>query len=516
MPTPAESLAKALEMLQELHSRRQFVVASGDLAEVYRARLVKAGYLKPVIRGWYLTSRPDEMDGDTTPWQASWQEFVARYCNKRFGTDWHLSPEQSLHVLTTTPLPSRQILVHAKRGHNNRTDLPHSWSILDLKAPTLAPDTEILNINGLRTLSISFALTQVSEAFFRSQKEAAQIALELLPDISDLVRILISENKPIVGGRMVAALRAVGRDREATEMRKTMEAVGYKVLESDPFETPPTVISPAIKRSPYVLRINRMWTEMTREVVRVFGDPPGLPADSDAYLNDVEARYVADAYNSLSIEGYNVSPELIEKVRTGSWNPNSEEDKRSRDAMAAKGYSLAHDEVKKTIASIFAGSNPGDAFNLALPDWNRSLWTPSVTAGILRPEELAGYRNAQVFIRNADHVPPPREAVRDCMPELFELLKNENHAAVRAVLGHFIFVFIHPYMDGNGRLGRFLMNAMMASGGYPWTVIPMAKRADYFSALNDASGRHDIAPFAKFVNELVTAQTNPEYRPERD
>ncbi|MDN8616095.1 Fic family protein [Variovorax ginsengisoli] len=47
------------------------------------------------------------------------------------------------------------------------------------------------------------------------------------------------------------------------------------------------------------------------------------------------------------------------------------------------------------------------------------------------------------------------------MPALFELLRDEPSAAVRAVLGHFMFDFIHPYMDGNGRLGRFIMNTML-------------------------------------------------------
>jgi len=45
--------------------------------------------------------------------------------------------------------------------------------------------------------------------------------------------------------------------------------------------------------------------------------------------------------------------------------------------------------------------------------------------------------------------------MRDAMPILFELLEEEPEASVRAVLGHFIFVFIHPYMDGNGRMGPF-------------------------------------------------------------
>jgi Fic family protein len=89
------------------------------------------------------------------------------------------------------------------------------------------------------------------------------------------------------------------------------------------------------------------------------------------------------------------------------------------------------------------------------------------------------------------------------MPVLFELLGEEKEAAVRAVLGHFVFVFIHPYMDGNGRMGRFLMNAMLASGGYPWTVIPVEQRDDYMKALESASVKGDIEPFAKFLSLLV-------------
>jgi Fic family protein len=75
------------------------------------------------------------------------------------------------------------------------------------------------------------------------------------------------------------------------------------------------------------------------------------------------------------------------------------------------------------------------------------------------------------------------------------------------VLGHFIFVYIHPYMDGNGRVGRFLMNTMMASGGYPWTVIPVTGRNAYVNALEKACVGEDIAPFTNFLAGLVKKTT---------
>jgi len=60
-------------------------------------------------------------------------------------------------------------------------------------------------------------------------------------------------------------------------------------------------------------------------------------------------------------------------------------------------------------------------------------------------------------------------------------------------------------MDGNGRMGRFLMNAMLASGGYPWTVIPIERRNEYMTALESASVDRNIVPFAEFMADLVRA-----------
>jgi Fic family protein len=59
-------------------------------------------------------------------------------------------------------------------------------------------------------------------------------------------------------------------------------------------------------------------------------------------------------------------------------------------------------------------------------------------------------------------------------------------------------------MDGNGRIGRFLMNVMLAAGGYPWTVIPLEKRDDYMDALESGSVEQDIEPFAIFLGRLVS------------
>ena len=100
------------------------------------------------------------------------------------------------------------------------------------------------------------------------------------------------------------------------------------------------------------------------------------------------------------------------------------------------------------------------------------------------------------------HTPLKPDALRDAMTTLFELLKGESEASGRAVLGHFILTYIHPHMDGNGRIGRFLMNTMLASGGYDWLIIPVERRDEYMVSLEKASVESNIVPFVKFLSSI--------------
>lgn len=134
-------------------------------------------------------------------------------------------------------------------------------------------------------------------------------------------------------------------------------------------------------------------------------------------------------------------------------------------------------------------------------DWYYQLFSPSVQAGILQASQLAGYRNNPVYLRGSRYVPPSADNITDCMEAFIDLLRTESVPVVRAVLGHFIFVYIHPYTDGNGRVGRFIMNVGFASGNYPWTVIRKDRRDAYLNTLEEASTNLNIRPFAEFVAE---------------
>lgn len=519
--TPSQRrLANALVSLKRLQDSGSTVLRTNELSRGDREALVDAGFLKAVIKGWYMPSRPGESDGETTAWYASANDFIARYCEQRFGTDWCVGADHSIRIHAgNTSLPT-QVVVNALAGGNSVVKLPAGHTILDYKAKDFPAEGNRTVVGGLRAMTLEHALVRVSESFYRTYSRDAQIALLGLKDGSVLARQLLDGSHSVIAGRLAGALRACGHDAIADDILSTMRSVGHTVSETNPFADPPPTLKILRGESPYVTRIRLMWASMRGDVIAAFPPAPGLPAAPAAlaaYTAAVKDSYARDAYNSLSIEGYRVTNELIERVAKGGWNPEKNEaDEQSRDAMAARGYFLARIEVEASIARILAGSNAGIVASRDHRTWYRELFAPSVTAGLLKAQDLAGYRGHQVYIRNAAHVPPPVEAVRDMMPAMFELLESEPQACVRAVLGHFVFVFTHPYPDGNGRMGRFLMNAMMASGGYPWTVIELERRSEYMAALDEASSRENIVPFAEFVAssmrreaDLIKAKQRP-------
>lgn len=506
MPSAAEKLASSLEELETLQSGGSIALRSKDMSRTHRERLLKAGFLKEVMKGWYIPSRPDENAGESTAWYTSFWGFCAQYLSDRFGTDWSLSPEQSLIIHAGNTTVPAQLLVRAVKGGNSKTDLPHNTSLFETRA-TIASDEALEIVDNLRLFSVEDALILVPEVFFQNHPTEARTVLAMMPDASRLLGKLLDGGHTRAAGRLAGAFRSIGSEKVADEILAAMKAASHDVREINPFEQSILVPNAGRITSPHVHRIRLKWESMRDDVIDLFPKAQPITNDIDAYLKQIDEIYVTDAYHSLSIEGYRVSPELIDKVRSGTWNPETDEQDRAlKDALAARGYWEAFQRVKESIRAVLEGADAGEVVERDLSDWYRNLFAPSVTAGILKASQLAGYRSSPVYIRQSQHVPMSPEAVRDCMPVFFDLLKAEDDPTVRIVLGHFIFVFIHPFLDGNGRIARFLMNVMMAAAGQPWTVIKLEQRAAYMAALETASVREDIRPFAAFLAETRAAQ----------
>lgn len=504
MATPSEKLAESLEVLSSLQDEYgKAVIKAEDLSRTHKDRLVANGFIQEVMKGWFIASRPDSPKGDTTSWYTTFWDFAKVYLSSRFSSNWCLSPDQSLQLLAGNRTVPKQLLVRSPKARNKVTELIFNTSILDVRA-TLPKKDEIGKLDGLNIYSLEGGLIACGTDFFTRHATDARTCLTMVKDGSGLLAKLLDGGHSVVAGRLSGAFKNIGMDMIADKIITTMKSVGYDIRETDPFEDKLPVLLKRRESSPYVNRIKIMWSEMREIVIDSFPLSPGMPKNKEEYMKEVEENYTEDAYHSLSIEGYLVTPELINRVRSGNWDPEkNKDDIEEKNAMAARGYYLAFQEVRKSIKSILNGKNSGKIVEQDYSNWYRELFSPSIVTGFLKASDLAGYRNRPVFIKGSMYTPPNHEAVRDSMPTLFDLLVEETEPSVRVVLGHFIFVYIHPYIDGNGRIARFLMNVMLASGGYPWTVVPIEKRDQYMSALEKASINNDISEFVSFISELV-------------
>lgn len=510
MAKPNVKLAESLEILQELQEKYGKALKTDQISRTHRDRLVKNNFLKKVTKEWFIINNPENKAGDTTAWYTSFWEFCKRYLEDKYGSNYCLSAEQSiLFHGGSTKIPD-QLIVRAPKAPNKKIDLLFGTSLYIMKSD-IQNEIESEKITQLNIQIKEEALTHMAPIMYEQNPIEVRTILAEIKDPSTLLKILLEGSHSVKAGRIVGAFKNIGKERIANDIKKTMEIADFRVNVSNPFATEKPKLLDLNSPSPYVNRINLLWESMRNKVIENFPKPPTKP-EKEWYLKLVDDIYTTDAYHSLSIENYVVSTELIKKVKSGEWNLEDEADKKHRDAMAARGYWQAFQEVKNSIQKVFNGKNSGDIFDTDHGNWYQQLFQPSVIAGLLNVSDLAGYRTHQVYITNSMHTPLSRDAVRDAMPALIELLKQEKESSVRCVLGHFLFVYIHPYMDGNGRVGRFLMNLMLASGGYPWTVIPVERRAEYMEALEQASVHNNIVPFAQLLGNLV--KKNMDGKPE--
>ena len=495
------TLAAALKTLKRLQEKHSGVVEASDIkADEHRTMLVDTGFLMPVMKGWYICGSPSDNEGDTTAWYASFWAFVSGYLGKRFGKRYCLNPEASLMLHTGNTTVPRQVTCVTIDSGTSKVDLPFDTSLLVYPDKNRVPNARV-EVQGMQVWPVAEALCLVGPSFFVNNPREAEIALATIRHASELLPTLLAGDKMVTAaGRLAAAFEFVKRPDEAEHIQKAFAKFKITLKLVNPFALAVPTIAPSRERSPYVLRLRSMWSGWRQDVINAFPPAPGIENQGAGYLAQVDERYVSDAYNSLSIEGYRVTDELIERVARGDWNPDGDpEHNKTKDALAARGYYQAFQSVRESIGNVLAKANAGLVVKRDHHDWYSELFGPSVTAGIVEASQLTGYRRGPIFIRNSMHAPLPSQALLDSLEALWDLLEAEPEASVRAVLGHHLFVFIHPYYDGNGRIGRFLMNTLLASGGYPWTVIRMSRRDVYMKALEAASVKGQITPLAEFI-----------------
>jgi hypothetical protein len=506
--SPKDRLSNSLRLARK--AAPDGVLRAGNLPVAARKCLQQAGWLQEVCKGWYLFVNPTTASGSSEAWFAFFWSFLARYLKSRFGSRYCLSAESSLERHIECPVIPKQVTVYTKGAVSQILTLPEGTSVLIYPERNSFP-AEVVSQSGLRVMPLHLAVARLGAYFFRERMSDVQTALLALPNASPLSRALLEQRLKPPAERVIKAYLLNGQKVNAHNILADFKMAGIELnVENICLDHSSVGSFRTTMYAHHRVRITLLWNQMRTVVLSVKPQKREM-VSSGSILKELDSKlYQRDAYNSLSIEGYQVSDELIEKIAKGDWNPDSNfGDKEQRDGLAARGY---HNAFKNVILGIekvlLEGRDSVEEVELAYQDWYRELFAPSIRAGLLQAKDLMGFRGIPVYIKGSRHVPPRHEALPVCLETFFELLKQETDCFVRAVLGHFVFVYIHPFVDGNGRIARFILNMFLLEGGYHWAVIRVARRSAYLEALECASVNQDIEPFARFVVEEMLASQN--------
>lgn len=120
-------------------------------------------------------------------------------------------------------------------------------------------------------------------------------------------------------------------------------------------------------------------------------------------------------------------------------------------------------------------------------------------------EKAGQYRTIQVYISGTDYIPPSPVDVPQLMNHMVDQIRSSKitlHPIELAAMAHKRLVDIHPFVDGNGRTARLLMNLILVNAGYGVVSIPPVRSNEYINALS-ASRRLNMEPFSKLISECV-------------
>lgn len=159
---------------------------------------------------------------------------------------------------------------------------------------------------------------------------------------------------------------------------------------------------------------------------------------------------------------------------------------------------INHREAILFVEELISNKEP-------LSEWN----IKNIHALILKEidnNNAGRYRTENVVISGAKHIPPKYYHVGDLMQKLIAEYQNEwkvYHPVLRATLLHGEFVKLHPFIDGNGRTSRLLLNFELMKNGYTPIIIKKEDRVKYYDVLDLAHTTMNYQPFVKLVSELV-------------
>ena len=213
------------------------------------------------------------------------------------------------------------------------------------------------------------------------------------------------------------------------------------------------------------------------------------PLSEDAIKQIQDYYKIGLTYSSNAIEGNTLdlaeTKVVLEDGLTISGKP-------MKDHLEAIGHAEAFNELLNLAKS-------GNITESAIKNLHKLFYEK------IDSDNAGNYRKKSIIVTGSVFEFPKPDEIESKMQEFvakIPQMKQDMHPVKFAALLHIIFVNIHPFIDGNGRVARLLMNLALLQAGYNITIIPPVVRADYIRALQE-SNHNNFEPFINFISEMV-------------
>lgn len=496
---------KALKWWGDQAKTDEYVVATSQISDQrQRQFLVKENFLVPIARSYWILKRPEDDIEEVFPllyWQAI-EKIISR-----FG-DWSIWGRSAVAILSGDERAQALLSVKTKVKTNRNIQLPSDFKISLYYDPDF--DERLVTKTKIAGRDIPIDVPEkvlIDIAKLKLGSEAKGFIAGTKFDLRALDALYAMNPRPIVFKRLIG----MAKDTERLDLVAGLDRIitahtHYQVGKREKIEKSSTE-EPASLKSPWVIRQEQQFLEFEAALNKYFSARIGKlkkhPVDN--LLNQAKEHKKYDAYHSTSLEGYQITPEEVDALLSGDAPEEIREQddayfEKLKNRMAIVGYSEAFDFIISKIQTDFRQPNFSEEL---IKEAYYRLFKPSVDAKIVNYFNLVDYRKVAVFIRRTPYVPPGYEKLTELMNDYVSLVNKVEDPVVKAILAHWFFVTIHPYMDGNGRTARLLMNYLLVTAGYSWITIKAEQRIDYFTALSKGQVDGDIVPFGKFIIEML-------------
>ncbi|XP_015240540.1 protein adenylyltransferase FICD [Cyprinodon tularosa] len=263
------------------------------------------------------------------------------------------------------------------------------------------------------------------------------------------------------------------------------------VVQADHLYTKALALSPCNERAlvsrdrtlPLVEEIDQRYFSLIDSKVRRL---MSIPKGNSALRRVMEETYYHHIYHTVAIEGNTLTlSEIRHIIETRYAVPGK--------SLQEQNEAIGVDAAMKYINTTLLSRSGAITVSNILEIHRRVL-------GYVDPVEGGRLRTSQVFV--GQHIPPHPKDLQRHMDELVQWLNSEEalqlHPVEYAALAHYKLVYVHPFIDGNGRTSRLLMNLVLMQARYPPITIRKEQRAEYYSTLNTAN-EGDVRPFIRFI-----------------